>query len=570
MRPRAAPRRRPPTGCATTRGSRRSPSCAARWVACRPRHGSRPPCDTPTASRSSPRSSAPHRRPGSFARGRRRTVRGRDAGPRLRRCGRHGALDPHRADPLRRQRRRSRRRGAGRSPCAAEGLHRRPVRTSGRRARSGRAPCSSSFVPSTTTTLRALLATAGEAGIDALVEVHDERELDRALAADATLIGVNARDLDTLSIDRERALALLASARGSGATLVAESGLETADHLAAAADAGAHAVLIGTALLSSGDPGERLAELVATASTRTPAERARAPDPDPGQDVRPPRRGRCSCGSTGRCGSRRVRRRRRLPPPHRRRGGGELAGGLGTVPPVLVHRAPAETRRGASSLGVQLAGFDGPPAWLAEGRERPPDGDRRHPCAGIGPAVPVRRRGLVRRRRHPRPARGRRRPPSGADTVRRRRSRSRRRLNRIVPAGVAGGLDPGERRRRRARARGPPGSMPPPGSSATVDRIRGRIGAFVRAARRDPTGADRVDAHGRFGAVRRSVRPGDARPAARGARRGVARRPRATARTSPRWRRLQRDFIGRPTPLFEVRQHGPRATRPRRTACGSS
>ncbi|HEX5397053.1 MAG TPA: indole-3-glycerol phosphate synthase TrpC, partial [Candidatus Limnocylindria bacterium] len=75
--------------------------------------------------------------------------------------------------------------------------------------------------------LRELLEAAGEAGLDALVEVHDEPDLERALAADATLIGVNARDLTTLGTDVPRALALVELARSSGATLIAESGIAT-------------------------------------------------------------------------------------------------------------------------------------------------------------------------------------------------------------------------------------------------------------------------------------------------------------------------------------------------------
>jgi len=66
--------------------------------------------------------------------------------------------------------------------------------------------------------LSTLLRAADEAGIDALVEVHDERELDRALRADATLVGVNARDLDSLAVDVPRGLELVAAARSSGET----------------------------------------------------------------------------------------------------------------------------------------------------------------------------------------------------------------------------------------------------------------------------------------------------------------------------------------------------------------
>ena len=84
--------------------------------------------------------------------------------------------------------------------------------------------CSSS-APSTTPRLRELIAAAGEAGLDALVEVHDADELERALAADATLIGVNARDLARWPSTSSGSLPLLRRAAECGATVVAESGI---------------------------------------------------------------------------------------------------------------------------------------------------------------------------------------------------------------------------------------------------------------------------------------------------------------------------------------------------------
>jgi indole-3-glycerol phosphate synthase len=126
--------------------------------------------------------------------------------------------------------------------------------------------------------LRAGLAASGEAGIDALVEVHTAAELERALRLDATLVGVNARDLDSLVVDRDATLELIAAARAAGATVVAESGLTEPAHLAAVAAAGAHAALIGTALLTTGDPAARLAELASTpprSARRPPCATAR-------------------------------------------------------------------------------------------------------------------------------------------------------------------------------------------------------------------------------------------------------------------------------------------------------
>jgi tryptophan synthase beta chain len=403
--------------------------------------------------------------------------------------------------------------------------------------------------------LSTCLEAAAEAGIDALVEVHDEDELRRALALDATLIGVNARDLDTLEIDRERALRLIASARSSGATLVAESGLETAGHLAAAADAGAHAVLVGTSLLSAADPAERLADLVATAAR-----------PVPQIPAHPTRTMVKTCGLRDEAGVRAAtaadadfagfvvaeNSRRRVSPSE----AGRLAAGLGTIPPVLVFRAPtadevtvATRAFGPSMPGIQLAGFEAPPPWLA--------------ARAPGHPVVI---GVIHRPRSVRQAlcgaeawfdagashvllegAG---PEAGGGIAAEAPVAIGRRLNRIVPAGVAGGLDPS------SVAAAVRGVRP-----AFVDAASGlersgasdprRIAAFVRAARRDPIGADRVDARGRFGPFGGRYVPETLIPPL-----DELTASWMAARGDPSFRdelaRLQRDFIGRPTPLFEV------------------
>ena len=95
---------------------------------------------------------------------------------------------------------------------------------------------------------RRLIETAALLGMDALVETHDERELERALAIEAGLIGVNARDLGTFEIDHERQLELL-RALPRDVVSVAESGIGSHADVEAARDAGASAVLVGTALM---------------------------------------------------------------------------------------------------------------------------------------------------------------------------------------------------------------------------------------------------------------------------------------------------------------------------------
>jgi indole-3-glycerol phosphate synthase len=94
---------------------------------------------------------------------------------------------------------------------------------------------------------------AVDVGLDALVEVHDEAELDRALAAGAHLVGVNQRDLVTFEVDHERA-ARVGAAIPPTVVRVAESGVRGPDDAATLAAAGFDAVLVGELLVTSGDP----------------------------------------------------------------------------------------------------------------------------------------------------------------------------------------------------------------------------------------------------------------------------------------------------------------------------
>ena len=108
------------------------------------------------------------------------------------------------------------------------------------------------------TELATLHDLAVEVGIDALVEVHDEAEVDRALAVGATLIGVNQRDLVTFEVDTERAVRVAPCIPGD-VVRVAESGIRGPADAARLADAGYHAVLVGESLVTSGDPAEAVA-----------------------------------------------------------------------------------------------------------------------------------------------------------------------------------------------------------------------------------------------------------------------------------------------------------------------
>ena len=109
--------------------------------------------------------------------------------------------------------------------------------------------------------LRALMELSGKFWMQCLVEVHDEEELKTALDAGAEIVGINNRDLRTFITDlavTER----LASRIPFGKVVVSESGISNREHLKRIKAAGAHAALIGEALVTSPNVGAKLGELV--------------------------------------------------------------------------------------------------------------------------------------------------------------------------------------------------------------------------------------------------------------------------------------------------------------------
>jgi indole-3-glycerol phosphate synthase len=109
--------------------------------------------------------------------------------------------------------------------------------------------------------LARLLVASHDARLDALVEVHARVELDRALAAGATLVGVNNRDLRTLEVRLETSLALAPSLPRE-VVAVAESGLRTGADLRRLREAGYSAFLVGESLMAAEDPGQALRSLL--------------------------------------------------------------------------------------------------------------------------------------------------------------------------------------------------------------------------------------------------------------------------------------------------------------------
>ena len=404
--------------------------------------------------------------------------------------------------------------------------------------------------------LRVLLDVAAEADLDALVEVHDRQELERALRADATLIGVNARDLQTLKVDVARSLPLLRAARAAGATVVAESGLSSVGDLRRAAQAGAHGALIGTSLLVAARPGDAARNLVDAAPL---IDAALAPVP-----ARPSRPAVKVCGLRTAASVRAATAAgadlvgfvvapgaKRSVSPARVR---DLIRGLNGPRAVLVFRRTnrGQLERAVSASGVrnvQLSGLNQPPTWLPAARET------LGLVIGVVHPDDAARRTLVRAEAWLRAGAthllldGASRQDGGGSASQA-PLRLARRVGRLLPIGIAGGLTP------RSVAAAVAGARPAFVDASSGLEQRGmtsprRLASFVRQARRDRTGADRANRRGRFGRfggrfVAETLVPalGELEAAWHEARRDVTfARELAT---------LQRDFIGRPTPLFEV------------------
>ena len=109
--------------------------------------------------------------------------------------------------------------------------------------------------------LRELIQLAGELGLATLTEIHDMDDLDIALKCGADIIGINNRDLDTFQVDINTTVELARHVPRDH-ILVSESGIERRNDIVNFRASGINAVLVGSALMSSKDPGEKVRELV--------------------------------------------------------------------------------------------------------------------------------------------------------------------------------------------------------------------------------------------------------------------------------------------------------------------
>jgi indole-3-glycerol phosphate synthase len=108
--------------------------------------------------------------------------------------------------------------------------------------------------------LASLLAESRDLGMEPLLEAHGDEDLTRALATDARIVGVNARDLESLEVDLTAALTRLRRVPGDRVAIL-ESGIGARSQVEAALEAGATAILVGEALMRSGDPAGAIRDL---------------------------------------------------------------------------------------------------------------------------------------------------------------------------------------------------------------------------------------------------------------------------------------------------------------------
>ena len=108
--------------------------------------------------------------------------------------------------------------------------------------------------------LTSLWSTANDLDLDAIVEIHDDEELERALALDCDVIGINNRDLESFEVDIQRTFDLLHDVP-AGKVVVSESGIHYREQIEELEQVGVDAVLVGEVLMRSADPETAVREL---------------------------------------------------------------------------------------------------------------------------------------------------------------------------------------------------------------------------------------------------------------------------------------------------------------------
>lgn len=110
--------------------------------------------------------------------------------------------------------------------------------------------------------LKRLKSVADELGMDAIVEVHTDGELDRAINLGSDTIGINNRNLKTLTVNLDTSFKLFDKAKNSGALIVSESGIEEKEQVKKFRQCGFDGVLVGGSIVSAKDPGKQIEYLL--------------------------------------------------------------------------------------------------------------------------------------------------------------------------------------------------------------------------------------------------------------------------------------------------------------------
>jgi indole-3-glycerol phosphate synthase len=110
-------------------------------------------------------------------------------------------------------------------------------------------------------TLSDFISLSSELGMPALVEVHNERELEKALKAKAEIVGINNRDLTTFNVDINTTFRVIKEVP-QGKVIVSESGINNSDDVKMLRDAGVHAILVGESIVTAKDVGKKIKELI--------------------------------------------------------------------------------------------------------------------------------------------------------------------------------------------------------------------------------------------------------------------------------------------------------------------